>query len=76
MNEKAKERAGAYGFGHVPEENLDRYRRLMNLSRRFKSLGDTIGANDPGDSTACWRMADKYKRKAGALRVVPGPGAE
>lgn len=76
MNEKAIARAGAYGYGHVPEENLAAYRRLMKLSHRFKSLGDTIGANDPGDSTVCWRLAEKYKRKAGTLRVVPGPGVE
>lgn len=55
--------------GHVPEENLFRYRRLMNLSRQLKSLGDTIGANDMADSTVLWRMARKYNDKAQELRV-------
>lgn len=55
--------------GHVPEENLFRYRRLMNLSRQLKSLGDTIGANEPTDSTVLWRMAKKYNDKAQELRV-------
>lgn len=55
--------------GHVPEENLFRYRRLMGLSRQLKSLGDTIGANDMADSTILWRMAKKYSDKAQELRV-------
>ena len=55
--------------GHVPEENLFRYRRLMNLSRQLKSLGDTIGANDMADSTLLWRLAKKYNDKAQELRV-------
>jgi len=55
--------------GHVPEENLFRYRNLMRLSRQLKSLGDTIGANDPSDSTVLWRMASKYSKKAQELRV-------
>jgi len=56
---------------HVPEENLFKYRNLMGLSRRFKSLGDTIGPNDMADSTICWRLAKKYRDKAQELRV-PG----
>lgn len=56
---------------HVPEESLFKYRNLMNLSRRFKSLGDTIGQNDMADSTICWRLAKKYWIKAQELRV-PG----
>jgi hypothetical protein len=55
--------------GHVPEENLFKYRVLMNLSRRFKSLGDTIGANDMADSTVCWRLAKKYRDKEQELRA-------
>jgi hypothetical protein len=55
--------------GHVPEENLFRYRNLMRLSRQLKSLGDTIGANDMTDSTILWRMAKKYRDKAQELRV-------
>lgn len=59
--------------GHVPEENLFKYRNLMNLSRRFKSLGDTIGPNDMQDSTVCWRLAKKYENKAQELRAdIPG----
>lgn len=55
--------------GHVPEENLPRYRRLMGLSRQLKSLGDTIGPNDMADSTTLWRMAGKYRDKAQELRA-------
>lgn len=61
--------------GHVPEENLFRYRNLMRISRSLKSLGDTIGANDPSDSTVLWRMAKKYNDKAQELRVdIPEGG--
>jgi len=60
--------------GHIPPENLFKYRALMNMSRRFKSLGDTIGANDMRDSTICWRLAKKYRDKAQELRVdIPEP---
>lgn len=55
--------------GHVPEENLFRYRNLMRISRSLKSLGDTIGPNDMSDSTVLWRMAKKYKDKAQELRA-------
>lgn len=59
--------------GHVPEENLFKYRNLMRLSRTFKHLGDTIGPNDMADSTVCWRLAKKYKDKAQELRAdIPG----
>ena len=55
--------------GHVPEENLFRYRAKMRLARQLESLGDTIGANDPTDSTILWRMAKKYHDQAQELRV-------
>jgi hypothetical protein len=55
--------------GHVPEENLFRYRALMRISRGFKHLGDTIGPNDMEDSTICWRLARKYSNKAMELRA-------
>ena len=55
--------------GHVPEENLFRYRNKMRLSRQLKSLGDTIGANDMADSTILWRMAKKYRDQAQELRA-------
>lgn len=56
-------------LGHVPDENLFRYRNKMRLSRQLKSLGDTIGANDPSDSTVLWRMAKKYRDQAQELRA-------
>lgn len=59
----------ALNKGHVPEENLFRYRTKMRLARQLKSLGDTIGANDPSDSTVLWRMANKYRDQAQELRV-------
>ena len=55
--------------GHVPEENLLRYRGLARLAKQLKSLGDTIGPNDMEDSTILWRMAKKYRDKANELRV-------
>lgn len=55
--------------GHVPEENLFRYRVKMRLARQLKSLGDTIGPNDMNDSTVLWRMAKKYRDQAQELRV-------
>lgn len=55
--------------GHVPEENLFRYRSKMRLARQLKSLGDTIGANDMADSTILWRMAKKYRDQAQELRA-------
>lgn len=56
-------------LGHVPEENLFRYRTRMRLARQLKSLGDTIGANDMADSTILWRMAKKYRDQAQELRA-------
>lgn len=56
-------------LGHVPEENLFRYRSKMRLARQLKSLGDTIGPNDMADSTILWRMAKKYRDQAQELRA-------
>jgi len=39
------------------------------MAVQFKSLGDTIGPNDMGDSTICWRLAKKYEDKANELRA-------
>ena len=55
--------------GHVPEENLFRYRMIMALSRQLESLGNRIGPNNMEDSTILWRMAKKYRDKAQELRV-------
>lgn len=55
--------------GHVPEENLFRYRALKRIANQFNSLGDTIGPNDTADSTLCWRLARKYQDKANELRA-------
>lgn len=56
-------------LGHVPQENLFRYRNKMRLARQLKSLGDTIGPNDMEDSTILWRMAKKYRDQAQELRA-------
>ena len=60
---------GGVPTGHVPDFQLAKYRSLMNMSRQFKSLGDTIGANDMEDSTTCWRLANKYRKKAQEYRA-------
>lgn len=62
--------------GHVPEENLWRYRNKMRLARQLKALGDTIGPNDMADSTILWRMANKYRDQAQELRVDLDPSEE
>lgn len=70
-------RENGVATGHVPDFQLARYRSLMNMSRQFKSLGDTIGANDMADSTICWRLAKKYQDKAQQLRAdLPNPPPE
>lgn len=60
--------------GHVPNENLPRYRRLVHLARQLESAGNAIGPNDTADSTILWRMAAKYRNKAQELRVDLTPG--
>jgi hypothetical protein len=55
--------------GHVPEENLWRYRILMNISRQFDSLANSIGAGDTDDMRTCYRLANKYRELSQQLRV-------
>jgi hypothetical protein len=57
-------------LGHVPEENLDRYRRLMGISRKLKSLGNEVsGLGDYGGANALWGISARYRDKAQELRV-------
>jgi hypothetical protein len=56
--------------GHVPEENLGRYRRLMQISRQLDSLGNQVsGRGQYADANVLWEMASKYRNKAQELRV-------
>ena len=56
--------------GHVPEENLFRYRNLMRISRTLNSLGNQVsGQGQYGDANTLWEMASKYKNEAQRLRV-------
>jgi hypothetical protein len=58
------------GKGHVPEENLDRYRSLARVARQLDSLGNTLnGKGEYEDGTAMWALSQKYWGKANALRV-------
>jgi hypothetical protein len=56
--------------GHVPEENLFRYRNLIRLSQQLDSLGNQVsGMGQYGDATTLWGMSAKYSDKAQELRV-------
>jgi hypothetical protein len=58
------------GKGHVPEENLDRYRSLARVARQLDTLGNTLsGKGEYGDATAMWALSQKYWGQANALRV-------
>ena len=58
------------GKGHVPEENLDKYRRLASIARRYDGLGDslyTVGEVEAAND--CWDGSGRYWNKANDLRV-------
>lgn len=57
---------------HVPRENLDRYRALMDLYRRFNSAGNQkSNTGDHGAANRLWRIATLIREHAQTLRV-PG----
>jgi len=58
------------GKGHVPEENLDRYRSLARIARQLDTLGDVLnGKGEYGDGRDMWLLSQKYWGRANALRV-------
>lgn len=60
--------------GHVPEENLARYRRIRELSHLMSSMGSMVsGMGEYDDANKLWAMAGKYTRMANELRVDVPP---
>lgn len=58
------------GKGHVPEENLARYRRIRELAHLMSSMGSMVsGIGEYEDANRLWAMGGKYKRMANELRV-------
>jgi hypothetical protein len=58
------------GKGHVPEENLPRYRSLARTARQLTSVGNTCSnKGEYEDAETLWNLSDKYWGKANALRV-------
>lgn len=55
--------------GYVTPENMFRYKIYRSLADQFDSMGDDIGPADLDDSTACWKLANKYRAKANELRT-------
>lgn len=56
--------------GHVPEENLHRYRRLLKIAEQFGTLGGTVsGLGEYEDANWCWAQESKYHKRARELRV-------
>lgn len=62
--------AGAGEKGHVPEENLARYRRLRELAHLISRMGNMVSnLGEHGDANTLWALGGKYKRMANELRV-------
>jgi len=58
------------GKGHVPEENLERYRHFARIARQLDSLGSTVsGHGEYDEANRLWALSIKYWGKANALRV-------
>lgn len=58
------------GKGHVPEENLPRYRRLKQVAEKFGSLGSQLsGIGQYGDANLAWQLEAKYQAIANQLRA-------
>lgn len=63
------------GKGHVPEENLRRYRSIRDLSYLLDKMGAVAsGMGEYDDANTLWALAGKYKDKANELRAdLPEP---
>jgi len=58
------------GKGHVPEENLDRYRSYARTARQLDSLSNTVCAHGEYDeANRLLGLSQKFWGKANALRV-------
>ena len=58
------------GKGHVPEENLDRYRSLARTARQLDTLGNVLSNHGEYDEAhRLWGLSGKFWAKANALRV-------
>lgn len=58
------------GKGHVPEENLDRYRSLARHARQLDTLANVCSnKGQHGDAGILWVLSNKYWGMANALRV-------
>ncbi len=56
--------------GHVPEENLERYRRIAGVAHLLSRMGNMVSnMGEHGDANRLWEMGGKYKRMANELRV-------
>jgi hypothetical protein len=54
----------------VPEENLERYRRIVKIANQLGSLGGQVsGMGEYGDANLLWGLEKKYHDKANELRV-------
>jgi hypothetical protein len=61
---------------HVPEENLKKYRELMNVSHRYNRLGNKASnVGRYGQANELWAISRRYRVKAQELRV-PGKDEE
>jgi hypothetical protein len=63
------------GKGHVPEENLARYRRLVDIAHTIGvSAGRLSGHGYYDDANKLWAMEAKYMSIANELRAdLPEP---
>lgn len=56
--------------GHVPEENLFRYRRLAGLTHELHRIGSNLSnMGEHRDANLIWALEAKYREKANELRV-------
>lgn len=56
--------------GHVPEENLARYRRLRDLSHLLERMGNQLsGMGEYDDANKLYAVSAKYRDRANELRA-------
>ena len=58
------------GKGHVPEENLARYRQRAAVVAYLTRLGGMVSnIGEYADANTLWAMASKYREMANELRA-------
>lgn len=58
------------GKGHVPEENLTRYRQLASVARQFNTVGNHLSnLKHHVIAEEVWEMSKIYWDEANSLRV-------